>query len=282
VHQMRVALRRLRTACALIGTEIASPTLLGFAAEAKWMAQVLGGAREWDVLVTDTLRRPSRAMGDAAGHATDAAMAGTAIDFEGLREAAEPHRLAAYDVLQATLAGTRYNRFNLSLRRCVECRGWRNEMVGGSLAVLVAPARSMADRLLTRLHRQALKRGAGFRHMQPEARHRLRITLKRLRYALEFFRDVYDADGKTKAFIASLATLQDALGHANDAAMTQPLLSILAHDSVTPDVHRAIGALIGWQARDGVEVDKTLRKHWRQFKVLPVFWSEQSSAAARS
>jgi triphosphatase len=47
-------------------------------------------------------------------------------------------------------------------------------------------------------------------------------------------------------------------------------------------VHRAIGALIGWQARDGVEVDKTLRKHWRQFKVLPVFWSEQSFAAARS
>ncbi len=73
VHQMRVALRRLRTACTLLGTEIASPTLLGFAAEAKWLAQVLGGAREWDVLVTDTLRQPSRSMSGASCLATGAA-----------------------------------------------------------------------------------------------------------------------------------------------------------------------------------------------------------------
>ena len=260
VHQMRVALRRLRTACALLGREIGSPALMGFAAEAKWLAQLLGGAREWDVLVTDTLRQPLQAIGPG-------------VDFDSLRAAAEPHRLAAYEVLRTTLADARYNRFNLSLRRYIECRGWRNEMASGSLAVLVDPARAMADRLLARLHRQALKRGARFRRMPPEARHRLRITLKKLRYAVEFFRGLY-GDGKTKPFVASLAELQDALGHANDAAMTQPLLAVLAADSVKPSLHCAIGAVVGWQARDGAEVDKTLRKHWSHLKALPVFWSE--------
>ena len=146
VHQMRVALRRLRTACVLLGREIGSPSLLGFADEARWLAKMLGGAREWDVLVTDTLRRPKQAIGPA-------------IDFDSLRHAAEPHRLAAYDLVRETLAGTRYNRFNLSLRRWIECRGWRNEMTGTSLAALVEPVPFLSARILTQLHRKAISAG---------------------------------------------------------------------------------------------------------------------------
>jgi hypothetical protein len=63
--------------------------------------------------------------------------------------------------------------------------------------------------------------------------------------------------------------------------MTQPFLAVLAGDSVAPSLHCAIGAVVGWQAREGAEVDKTLRKHWSHFKALPAFWSEQGSAAAR-
>ncbi len=55
---MRVALRRLRTVCTILGPEIGSPTLQTFAVAAKWLAQVLGAPRDWDVLVTDTLAAP--------------------------------------------------------------------------------------------------------------------------------------------------------------------------------------------------------------------------------
>jgi triphosphatase len=260
VHQMRVALRRLRTACTLLGRGAGSPTLLSFGDEAKWLAQVLGGAREWDVLVTDTLCKPAEAL--AVG-----------VDFDGLRLAAEPHRLAAYDVVRETLASTRYTRFNLSLRRWIECRGWRNEVSGQAFAGLLEPAPSLADRVLAQLHSKARKRGAGFRDLDPEARHRLRIALKKLRYGVEFFRAVYGDSGKAKSYVASLAKLQGALGHANDAAMTRPFLSIIANGSVAPGVHQAIGAIEGWQARDGIETEKSLRKHWDEFKGFPVFWS---------
>jgi hypothetical protein len=47
--------------------------------------------------------------------------------------------------------------------------------------------------------------------------------------------------------------LQHALGHANDATTAQPFLSTLARDHVTPEIHRAIGAVVGWQARDRTE-----------------------------
>jgi hypothetical protein len=70
-----------------------------------------------------------------------------------------------------------------------------------------------------------------------------------------------------------LAKLQNALGHANDATITQPFLSILASDPVTPEIQRTIGAVIGWQARDRIEIEKTLHKCWRRFKAMPTFWS---------
>ena len=160
VHQMRVALRRLRTACGLLRGELGSPTLQAFSAEAKWLAKLLGAARDWDVFITDTLSAPS------------AALASDIVDFDALRHAAEPHRAVAYRALQETLASKRYNRFQLSFRHWIESRGWRNELESGSLAVLLEPAPAFADRILARLHGKALKRGAHFRHLRPPARHR--------------------------------------------------------------------------------------------------------------
>jgi triphosphatase len=259
VHQMRVALRRLRTACTLLGPEIGSPTLQTFAAEAKWLAQTLGAPRDWDVLVTDTLAGPQQVLGSD-------------LDFAGLRNAAEPHRIAAYTALREALAGARYNRFHLSLSRWIACRGWRNELENRSLAVLLEPATMLAGRVLTRLHRGALKRGGGFRRLQPEARHKLRIALKKLRYATEFFQGLFGEDTDTTSYLRCLAKLQNALGHANDATITQPFLSLLASDPVTPEIQRTIGTVIGWQARDRTVIEDTLHKHWCRFKAIPIFW----------
>jgi inorganic triphosphatase YgiF len=260
VHQMRVALRRLRTACALLYRELGSPTLRGFSAEAKWLANLLGAARDWDVLATDTLRRPSEAIRSE-------------VDFDGLRQAAEPHRLAAYATLQEALASRRYNRLHLSMRRWIESRGWRNEVDNVSLAVLLEPAPAFSERALTLLHRKAVKRGAHFQGLPPEARHQLRIALKKLRYATEFFQGLYGANAAAKGYLGSLGKLQDALGHENDASMSWPLLCTLARGPVAPEVQRSIGAVMGWQAHERIGYGKTLSKCWRRFKALPEFWS---------
>jgi triphosphatase len=260
VHQMRVALRRLRTVCTLLCREIGSPTLQIFAGDAKWLAKVLGASRDWDVLVTDTFSGPMQAV--VAG-----------IDFEGLRKVAEPHRNMAYSALRQALAGSRYNRFHLSLSRWIGSRGWRNELENRSLSVLLEPAPILANRVLTRLHRKALVRGLHFRHLQPEARHKLRIALKKLRYASEFFHGLYGDHAEVRNYLRCLAKLQNALGHANDATIAQPFLGTLAADSVTPELQRTIGAVIGWQARDRIEIEQTLHRHWRRFKGIPTFWS---------
>ncbi|HEY2621500.1 MAG TPA: CHAD domain-containing protein [Acetobacteraceae bacterium] len=259
-HQMRVALRRLRTACAMLCRELGLPTLRTFSAEGKWLATLLGAARDWDVFITETLSGPSDALS-------------AEVDFDGLRQAAEPHRRAAYAVLQEALASQRYNRFQLSMLLWIESRGWRNELEAGSLAVLLEPAPAFAGRVLTRLRHRASKRGAQFRQLPPDARHQVRIALKKLRYAMEFFNLLHNDNGEAKDFRRCLANLQDMLGHDNDATTTLPFLRALAHDPVTPEVQRTIGAVMGWQARDRAATATMLRKQWRRFKSLPAFWS---------
>ena len=260
VHQMRVALRRMRSAFSLLRREIASATMLGLSAEAKWMADQLGAARSWDVFLTTTLTRPGRCQGRGT-------------DFDGLRLAAEAPRAAGYATVREMLGSARYGRFQLSLSQWIARRGWRNEVDRDGLGVLAEPAASMAIRVLARLHRKALRQGTHFRQLSPTQRHELRITLKKLRYALEFFLPLLAEPAHAARFLKRLGSLQEALGLDHDAATTQPLLDEIGQASRSVAVHQAIGVVIGWQACDCAGAGDVLVEEWRRFKALPPFWT---------
>jgi triphosphatase len=257
VHQMRVALRRLRTICALFRRDIPSPAFQAVNSEARWLMQQLGPAREWDVFADTTVTRLVAAAPD--------------VDLGDLREAVERQRKSSYGALQTVLADPRCSRFLLSLGHLVERRGWRNEIDSEALAVLSQPMPTLADKILTRLHRKALKRGAHFRQLNIGAQHDLRIDLKKLRYAAEFFLPLYATHAPAKRYVRRLTRLQASLGRARDIASTRILLDAIRQDD-QPALHLAIGAVAGWQARDQMAVAKTLGKRWRRFKATPTFW----------
>jgi triphosphatase len=133
VHQMRVALRRLRTICALFRRDIPSPSFEVVNSEARWLMQQLGPARDWDVFAETTIARLVTAAPD--------------VDLVGLREAIEQQRKSSYGALQTVLAAARCSRFLLSLGHMVERRGWRNEIDSEALAVQTArPGRPEGNR----------------------------------------------------------------------------------------------------------------------------------------
>ncbi|KRR16293.1 hypothetical protein CQ14_33250 [Bradyrhizobium lablabi] len=257
VHQMRVALRRLRTICALFRRDIPSPAFQAVNEEARWLMQQLGPARDWDVFAETTITRLVAAAPE--------------VDLGGLREAVERQRKSSYAALQAVLAEPRCSRFLLSLGQLVERRGWRNEIGNEALAVLSLPMPTLADKILARLHRKALRRGAHFRKLNVYAQHDLRIDLKKLRYAAEFFLPLYATHAPAKRYVKRLAGLQTSLGRACDIASGRILLDAIRQED-RPALHLAIGAVAGWQARDQIAVAKTLRKRWRRFKTAPAFW----------
>ena len=257
VHQMRVALRRLRTICALFRRDIPSPAFQMVNSEARWLMQQLGPARDWDVFAETTVTRLVAAAPD--------------VDLGGLCEAIERQRKSSYAALQTVLVDPRCSRFLLSLGQLVERRGWRNEIDSEALAVLSLPMPTLANKILARLHRKALKRGAHFRQLNVDAQHDLRIDLKKLRYAAEFFLPLYATQAPARRYARRLARLQTSLGRTRDITSSRILLEAIRQEG-QPALHLAIGAVAGWQARDQIEATETLRKRWRRFKATPTFW----------
>ncbi|MFK8252645.1 CYTH and CHAD domain-containing protein [Ancylobacter terrae] len=261
VHQTRVALRRLRSALALFRREIPAPAVLALSADSRRLARALGAARNWDVFISSTI--PDM----AAQQLPD-------VDFHGVATLAGPLRAAAYDEARTALVDQQTTHFLLALGRTIERRSWRNDIDGSQLAVLTGPARDFGARALSRLHRKALKQGRHLDRLEPEARHELRLTLKKLRYAAEFFLTLFDDGPRASDYLKRLACLQDTLGVANDRATTSGLLQAIAAGSRDPDIHRAIGTIIGWQAHAGTAGASTLEREWRGFRKSAPFWSD--------
>lgn len=259
VHQMRVALRRLRSALSVLKREVASPAFEPIGREAKRLGHVLGPARNWDVFITQTVPDiEAEGLGDAG--------------LPALRKAAEPFQAASYAAIAERLANPQTSRFLLSFGALIERRGWRNGLASETMTVLAEPAADFGGRVLARAHRQALKRGRGFGRLQPEARHRLRLALKKLRYTAEFFLPLYDGAAARK-YLARLSLLQDALGLANDAATTQHLLAELRDGKAVAGLHFAAGAMHGWQCRHTIGGSRKLKRRWRKFEAASPFWA---------
>ena len=275
VHQMRVALRRLRSMLSLLRRDLPSAAMQSLGGEAKWAADQLGAARGWDVFLADTLgdafiERVHPAEHVRPGERVRPGQAGP--DFQALRKAIEAPRASAYRTVRALLASPRFNRFQLTLGHWIARRGWRNEVAADGLALLSDPAALPAAGMLARLHRKALRQGRQFRRLSANERHDLRITLKKLRYATEFFLPVFATPDHSHRFVRRLGRLQEALGLDHDAAETQPLLDELGRRNRAPGLHQAIGAVIGWQAREEVLNLETLAVQWRRFRALQPFW----------
>ncbi|SCW67169.1 CYTH and CHAD domain-containing protein [Ancylobacter rudongensis] len=259
VHQLRVALRRLRTALSLFRKEVPASALQALGLDAKRLASALGPARNWDVFATSTIAEIERA--NLPG-----------VDFTALRSATAAPRARSYQAVRVDLIDLECTRFLLSLGRVIERRSWRNDIGVEALAVLTQPARDFAGRGLTRLHRKALKQGHNFRKLRPTARHELRLTLKKLRYGSEFLLPLYDHDGAARKYLKRMSRLQDILGIDNDITTTQSLLREVEESTSLPQVHKAIGAITGWQGRDRIETAEALRRSWRKFIDAEPFW----------
>lgn len=258
VHQMRVSLRRLRSALSVLKREVAAPAFEPIGQEAKRLGHVLGPARNWDVFITQTVPDIEAEGLDDAG-------------LSALRTAAELHQAESYAAVLKRLANPQTSRFLLSFGALIERRGWRNGLASEAMAVLAEPAADFGGRIITRTHRKALKRGRGFGSLHPEARHQLRLALKKLRYTAEFFLPLHDG-APARRYLGRLSRLQEALGLANDAATTHQLLADLRGGKAGSELHFAAGAVHGWQSRQTIEAGRKLKRRWRKFEAASPFW----------
>lgn len=263
IHQVRVALRRLRSALQLFRDYLPPAQYEALAGEVKWLADACGQARDWDVFLGALLAPVDAAFpGEPALRALDAA--------------AQRCRALGYDRAAEAIRSPRYTALLLKLGAWVDGRGWRDQPVSETSAALLSPVQVAADRLLDGRHRQARKRGRRFASLAPEARHRLRIALKKLRYAADFFRGLYDPKA-VKKYADDLAELQDALGHLQDVATVHKLIGQVEAElgADAPEGWRqGAGMVLGWHGRGLQSLEPRLVRDWEAFAETRPFWSE--------
>jgi adenylate cyclase len=100
-----------------------------------------------------------------------------------------------------------------------------------------------AQARLLALHRRVRKAAGRARGLDVGALHRLRIAIKRLRYAMEFFAPIYPAR-LVRRDVRRLTRLQDDLGMINDIANAGPRLALCANDHAS--LREAVAAVGGW------------------------------------
>lgn len=202
LHQARVALRRLRSAITLFKPLMQDSEAKRLSGEFRWLAGVLGEARDIDVLL------PKAKAGE-------------------LRDKLGDKRAEAYDAVIEALGGSRTSALMLDFNQWLHCGEYLADLA--TKEVRERPATEFAIEALDRARKKLKKHGSDLAGVDDEQRHEARKDAKKLRYASEFFRSLFtDKRGarRYKRFVGAMETLQDELGLLNDLASGPGILEV--------------------------------------------------------
>lgn len=268
VHQMRVATRRLRSRLDLYKPQLPEANVKPVQKELKWLISQLGPARDWDVFLQETWQP----VADALPEETDLTLLG---------EKAERRRDKGYGKAAAALASRRYRELGAHLSAWATERSWRQAAdVDEAHPALQEPARAFASRVIEDRHGAVVTLGRSLADMDAETRHKLRIQIKKLRYAVEFFRSLY-SENAVKPFVSALSSLQDSLGTMNDLAVARDVMDDLCARSAGRTRARlafASGVIVGWHL-PRMAAASPLNGSWAAFEQLPPFWDDSATAS---
>ena len=243
IHQTRVALRRMRAALTLFRDAVSpleARLVRAMAAEARWLAGECGPARDLHVFLTETVEDVPPLVKRIAARLAKA-------HFERAR---------------AGLSGARYNAFDGQLTAFVE------EALPNGGGRLDAFGRD----LLERRHAKVVQRGRRLAKLKEKDLHRLRIAIKKQRYAASFLRPAF-ASREAKAYIEATVRLQGALGALNDRAVAAQMLDDIAVAARPSEDVKGLLRRLAKQADSGEKRRRTkLVRAWKQFRKAECFW----------
>ncbi|EIJ42456.1 hypothetical protein BegalDRAFT_1576 [Beggiatoa alba B18LD] len=253
VHQMRVALRRLRSCLSLYKPLIPVSSYAELQTELKWLGSILGMARDWDVFHLN-IQQMSASVHDAQ---VLAELQSISSDFKN----------RAYALVRQSLQTPRYSRLLLSFSSWLTQKSWRTCVDETVLNTLAQPASHFSDQILSSYDKRISKRGKNLLQLSAEKRHKLRILIKKMVYGSRFFATLYPSKS-TREFIKSLALLQDDLGILNDLNVADELLTQAGVGLEAPMRY----FLKGWYAHQQANQLETLFTHWQTFQQQRAFW----------
>lgn len=260
-HQLRIGLRRLRSALSLFADVLDRETANVFANEAQWLGREVGKLRDADVILAGMVLPMARSRPGDDGLAA-------------LAETLEVRSRALRTALRRTLSARRARAFLEDLHEWTEAAPWMDTAGGNQAGKRIVPLRDLAGAVLEKRWTKARARARKIDRLTLDERHELRKELKKLRYAVEFMGPLHGR-GKVAPFLSHLKSLQDVFGALNDAGMAEAWFAQdPAGADARPAVQRAIGRLLGATALQAEIAWQDARRSWKDLKRTPVFWKK--------
>jgi triphosphatase len=242
VHQVRVGLRRLQMALKSFGAE--TPELKALSRRGRAIADAFGPARELDVFADELLKPVLSKYGDHES-------------FQAFVPALRHARGEAWDDALAEILNPDFGSFLNDVAAAAEQIPRDGRRIG-----------KVSRNALDAHWKSARKRGKKVKKVYDDRTHKLRIALKKLRYAAEFFAPLYPR-AKTARYIAALKKLLDRMGEANDV---HGIGDTLARIGNAAELRFAAGTIAGWHASREKRLTKKAMKGWKSFRKRKPFW----------
>jgi CHAD domain-containing protein len=216
LHDLRVAVRRTRTALKLAGDALPGDLAARFAPEFRWLGQLTTPTRDLDVHLLGFSEA-------AAGLVTAAA-----ADLTPLHDSLVRYRVAEHRRLVRGLRSGRFADLTTEWRAALGKEPPSRSSAGGRGGPAQTPIADFAAARIQRAYRRLAKTGSAITAASPEEDlHTVRKRGKELRYLLEFFAALHDPATHRTA-VSELKQLQDRLGEIQDGHVQRDMIRALA------------------------------------------------------
>jgi triphosphatase len=250
-HQLRVGLRRLRSALWALRPWFDSAALAELEKLARDTGRQVGRLRDVDVMITDLLPSAHAGASDKAG-------------FADLEASLRAHRDEIRREIRDFLRGSDWTRLELHLAVWPPTLG-----LNEGLNVPIADASS---KMLAKAWKKARSRGDKLDKLNAEELHDLRKSFKRLRYHSEFFAGLFERRD-AKQFIKRLKALHDVFGSLSDVRLARNIVELAMECKLGADALAAAAYTAGQHEAEASHNVKHAADLWKSLKRAPRFWA---------
>ncbi len=252
VHQARVATRRMRSALRLFQGSLPNKTAEHFRVELGWIAEALGDVRDLDVFLLN-LPRVFTTI-ESATPRQQMALERWVVD----------HRVTPLETLKAALASNRFRSLRSRLGTYLGTPLPKHPH--GPLAL--KSVGETAPVIILEKYSAVISRGRKvLQNPRLKNFHKLRIQMKRLRYACEFVAPAYEES--LDPFINRTVAIQDCLGELQDTVFTQAFIDRIIRDwkgkAVDPGLLFLLGEIYQLQSEIARARQAAFYGIWREF-----------------
>ena len=249
LHDMRVAVRRLRTSLEVLSEGFPEAVRDEFETDLRWLGGRLGRVRDLDVMTGRILAL----SGEAAPFERPA--------FRVFAQSIAVRRARRRMRLVERLDSARYREFVTKARGWIDAGPPAGVLVPDGVMAAYTAAPRITGRWMDAMN-AAFERA--YQSMDIEDLHALRIAAKKARYSFEYFADLEGPTALRRA--KRIAALQDYLGSHLDSAILARMLRDYARTIPREDLELTLGA---WSALGALEREARLkrgglREHWEK------------------